>query len=80
MGVVIGMGHYLMAGIMQGLNGFGIFIHPLPYHKKCCFDIIFAKNVYKLLSILVPPCRIKGKRNTFIVPCHRINGKLSVGF
>ena len=57
--VVVGMGigvvHDLMARVVKGLHRLGIFVHPVPHHKKGGFDLILTQNVDELLGILVTP-------------------------
>ena len=54
-GVVVGMVHDFMTGIMQRFHRLGKFVHPLANHKKGGFDVVFPQNVDQLLGIFVPP-------------------------
>ena len=53
--MIVRMVHDLMPGIVQGLHRLGELIHPLAYHKKGGFDVVFSKNVDELLGVLVTP-------------------------
>ena len=54
-GVGIGVVHHLMARIVEGLDGFGVFLHPLAYHEEGGFDLVSAQNVDQLLSVFIAP-------------------------
>lgn len=54
-GVGVGMIHDLMAGIVEGLDGFGIFVYPFSDHEKCGRYLIFAQNINELLGVFVAP-------------------------
>ena len=65
--------HHLVAGIMQRLDRFGIFIHPFANHKEGGFDIVLCQNINNLLSIFIAPRRIKGDGRFPIVAFDRID-------
>lgn len=54
-GVVVGVAHHLMAGLGQRLDRFGVFLRPLPHHKKGDLHIVSVKDVDEGLGVLIPP-------------------------
>ena len=53
--VMGGVAHDLMPCIVEGLDRFGIFIYPVPHHKKSGFYVILCQNVDEVLGVLVAP-------------------------
>ena len=79
MGVIVGVVHHLVPGIMERLDRFGVFIHPRAYHKKRCLDVILAQDVDKLLGILIAPGCVKGDGEHLLIPLDAVDGQLPVG-
>ena len=55
MRVRVGVILNLMARVGKRLYGFGVLIYPRAYNKKCCRHIVFFKNIYKCLCVIVSP-------------------------
>ena len=79
MGVGIGVVHDLMSGVVEGLDGFWIFVHPLPHHKKGGFNLILAQDVDEHLGVLIPPGGVKRDGEDLLVPLDAVDGKLAGG-
>ena len=64
---------------MEGLDGFWIFVHPLPHHKKGGFNLILAQDVDEHLGVLIPPGGVKRDGEDLLVPLDAVDGKLAGG-
>ena len=75
----IGVVHDLMPRLAECLDGFRVFIHPLPYHKKGRLYLVPAQNINELLGVLVPPGRIEADRQQLLVLLDAVDGQLPGG-
>lgn len=79
MGMGIGVVHDLVSGVVEGLDGFRVFVHPLPHHEKGGFDLILAQDVDEHLGVLVSPGGVKGDGEDLLVPLDAVDGELAGG-
>ena len=77
--VVEGVVHDLMPGVVEGLHGLRVLIHPVTHHEEGGLDVVFAQNVNEHLSVLVAPCGVEADGTDLLLPLHRVDGKLSLG-
>ena len=77
--VVEGVVHDLMPGIVEGLHGLRVLIHPVTHHEEGGLDVVFAQNVNEHLSVLVAPCGVEADGTDLLLPLHRVDGKLPLG-
>lgn len=77
--VVEGVVHDLMPGVVEGLHGLRVLIHPVAHHEKGGLDVVFAQNVDEGLGVLVAPCGVEADGADLLLPFHRVDGKLPLG-
>ena len=68
-----------MSRVGEGLDRLGVFVYPLPHHKKGGFDVIFSQNVDELLGVLIAPGGVEGNGEHFLVPLDTVDGQLPLG-
>ena len=78
-GVGVGVVHHLVAGVVEGLDGLRVFVHPVPHHEEGGLYVVFSKDVDELLGVLVAPGGVKGDGQHLLVPLNAVDGKLPVG-
>ena len=53
--VMVGVAHDLMARVMEGLDGVGVFFRPVAYDEEGGLYVVFLQNVDERLGVLVAP-------------------------
>ena len=68
--------HDFVARVGQRLDGFRVFLRPVPDNEEGRMGLVFVQNVDQHLRILVSPCGVKRDRRHLVFPLHRINRQL----
>ena len=75
--VVVGVVHDLVAGVVECLDGLGVFLHPVTHHEKGGFHVIAGQNVDELSGVLIAPGGVEGDGAQGLTAFHRIDGELA---
>ena len=76
MGVIVGVAHDLVSGVVKGLNRLRVFVDPFAHNEEGSVYVVFCEYVDKLLRVFVAPGRVEGQCHGLIVSLDAVNGKL----
>ena len=69
----------LVARIPNGFDRFGVFVTPLPHHKKSGLYTSLIQNIQQLRDVGVVPSTVDPQRDGLSLPLHRVDRQLPFG-